>query len=686
MNDSRVRIHIVGIVVTALFCSLLARLWFLQVRENPTSVSISNQSTRTIRTPSSRGLIYDSEGRLLVGNRVSWAVTADPELRAASHTSKERKVVPLVAQLLKTDPNVLTKLLDSRQAGPLEFVVLQSDVSPVVRTQLAEHSELYPHVELAALDQRWYADPTLAPQLLGYLGRMTPDDVAKHADYGNNEMIGRTGIEAVYESMLRGTPSAVDVAVDPRGQVVGDPIHTYAGRPGYNVNLTINGDWQAFAQKALQAGIDRARTEFDEDLFKNGGYQVKYRATGGAVLVLDTRDGSVKAMASNPGYANSNSIGAQFAALTSKASNIPLLNRATRGLYAPGSTFKLVSSTASVQSGTFGEFTPVPQDDGCLRRGTTFKICQPGGGGGTVSLQRAITISSDIYFYKVGDALWTRWKNGDVQGGYAIQNEARMFGFGAKTGIDIGESGGTVPDEAWKHRLARAEYPNPLNKRDQEGYNANKGWNPGDNIGLAVGQGDLLVSPLQLADAYGALANGGTVWRPRLVNTITDASGHTVANAAVGPKARSVVQFPATLRDTLLAGFAGVVSDPNGTAYEAFRGLPASVGTVRGKTGTAQFAGKSPKPGQSIPSCIQTGNGALNFDKCIGDTSWFVSMYAPPGTDQSHPRYVILAMVEQGGRGGRIAAPIVRQIIEHMNGINPVTPIPQLTAGAGPKG
>ena len=226
-GDRRVRVHIIGVVVTALFCSLLARMWFLQVRETPTAIHMAGQSSRTIRTPTSRGLIYDSAGRLLVGNRLAWAISGDAVLRAAAHDSPERKIVPGIAKLVGMTERNVTVALDKKFVGPLESVVLKTGINEAVRIQLVEHADEYPHVQLAAIASRWYADPGIAPQVLGYLGRVNEDDLKKHSEYGRNEVIGRSGLEAVYESLLRGDPSSFDVQVDARGLVVGDPIHVW---------------------------------------------------------------------------------------------------------------------------------------------------------------------------------------------------------------------------------------------------------------------------------------------------------------------------------------------------------------------------------------------------------------------------------------------------------------------------
>ncbi len=679
MNDNaRVRVHIVGVVVTALFCSLLARLWFLESSETVASVAVGSKTVKTVFTPTSRGLIYDSEGRLMVGNRVSWAISADAELRAAPHDSPTRSVVPKLAALLQITPQRLTEMLDAKIKGPLEPVVLATEVAPNVRTQLVEGGDEYPHVQLTALDVREYAYGGVAPQVLGYLARVNEADLAKHPEYGRNEEIGRAGIEAVYESVLRGDPASVNVEVDGRGVIVGEPLSENPGRSGDNVTLTIDADLQRFAEKSLQEGIDMARTEANEDFEKDfPGFS--YRAPAGAVVVLDTTDGSVKALVSNPGYDNTQDIGKNFEDLSSKEKYTPLLNRATAGLYAPGSTFKLVSAVATWKSGIYQEFTPVANGDGCIRVGESFKKCSPDRSARKFDFRSALTASNDMYYYQAGNQMWDLLEAGDTDRGYAIQRTARDFGFGKKTGIDVGEAAGTVPDEAWARELAEAIYEDdPLcNPKRKEGcpIDANNDWRRGDNISLAVGQSALLVSPLQLANAYSALANGGTVWRPRLVQEVTDVAGKPVANTNIAPQAISRVEIEDRLRAALMDGLRGVVNDAkNGTAFQAFNSFPKEQIAVWGKTGTAQV-------GKGAPDCIKPVAGEEQLKDCIGDTSWFVSMFAPPGSDQLHPRYVVLAMVEQGGRGGRIAAPITRQIIEYMNGLE-ITKIPRLTTAA----
>jgi penicillin-binding protein 2 len=675
-DSSRVRVSIVGVVVAALFCSLLARLWFLQVNESNTIVqTIAQQTLRTVQTESPRGIIYDRAGRALVANRVSWVITADAKLRQLPRTDPTRRAtVGRLAELLHTDEATLDERMDDKRRAPVEDAILATDVTPDVRTQIAEHANDFPHLSLVALAVRTYPFGDAAAQLLGYVGRVNTDDLKRHPDYGRNDSIGRAGIESVFEAALRGVPSSETVLTNPAGLVVGDPVRQTPGRAGHDVQLTLDVGYQHAAEAALAQGMAVARTEQWEDL-KDLAPSYTNRATAGSVVVLDTTNGNVVTMASNPTYDPNTAIdgfsSAEWKQLNDPANHFPLVNRAATGLYAPGSTFKLVSSFAAATTGVRGMFEGI-DDQGCYTSQFSTdkaKKCNAGGfgNGSNIDLQRAITVSSDVYFYGIGDLLWGVWKNGDRGRGEAIQQWAKSFGFGAKTGVAVDESKGVIPDAAW-----RRAYVLEQAKRGVQPYKSNVdgyiNWEPGDNMNLAVGQGDLLVTPLQLADAYAAFANGGTLWEPRIAESVL-ADGKVVTSYPA--VARGHVAMPADVRQQMVQGFTGAVQDPKGTAYRAFQGFPFDKVPVMGKTGTAQV-------GLNVKQCFAL---APNAAKCIGDTSWFVGMFG--GGDPAHPRYVIVAMVEQGGRGGNVAAPIARQVIDAItHAEQPPSPFPVLAATA----
>ena len=362
----------------------------------------------------------------------------------------------------------------------------------------------------------------------------------------------------------------------------------------------------------------------------------------GALRVGSCVSSDTWALASNPDF-DVNDLDERYTALVSDRLNNPLVNRATQGQYAPGSTFKLVSSLAMNMYG-IRPYNVYYNDVGKVFIGNDWFYNDRSTSNGSVALSQAITVSSDTYFYTAGDAFWNAWNAGDTARGLGLEAEARSLGFDKKTGIEIDEVPGRIPDPTWKQNFANAYYKTAALRRD------NGRWYPGDDVHLAVGQGDVLVTPLQLANAYAAFANGGTLLTPHLGMTIRDAKGHLVRRIA--PKPKGTILLDPAVRAQMLLGFKGVVQSgpgaPVGTAYSAFLNFPFSSipGGVAGKTGSAQVAGKGP-------------------------TSEFVSFF--PADD---PQYVVVAVVEEGGYGADIAAPIVRQVIEHMtNPTAPPTPI-----------
>ncbi len=646
MNDSRVRVAIVGIVVMALFSALLGRLWFLQVASSEASVAVIAQNTlRPVLEESPRGLILDAEGHVLVEDRVAWAVEVDRRLVKPQRTT----VVRHLSDLLHISVTAINKRIDDPRQSQFApaVVAVGIEVPDRVRVSILERQEDYPHVSVQMIPYRYYPDASLAAHVLGYVGQVSgPTEAKDHPGYGDTDTIGRAGVEAAYDTWLHGTSEQADVAVDPAGRVVGDPVVKKAGQPGDNVQLTINARVQKIAEQSLAQGIKLARTEQNTEV-KKFRYE-NYKAPGGSVVVLDANTGAVVAMASYPTYAPSEFVGgitqAEYKSLTAPPAR--LLNRATQGLYAVGSTFKLVSSVAAVQNNYRGEFTTIQDSGSVTVAGQEFKNANKESHG-TVDLRKALTVSSDVYFYTLGDAMWSTWKAGQVQRGYAIQKVAKQFGFGEKTGIPIAESTGRVPDAAWKRAFAKQLYSNPQQQAE------NGSWNPGDQMELAVGQGDLVATPIQLADAYAAFANGGTVYQPQLVSRILKPGNKAVAKV-VAPKVVRRIAIDPALRSALMDGFTGAVSDPTGTAYDAFKGFPLAQYPVAGKTGTAEVV--------------------MNKAGDLSDTSVFVGM-----VPANQPKYVVVSLVEQAGFGAAISAPIVRRVIEALLGL----PTPSIIKATG---
>jgi penicillin-binding protein 2 len=631
-DNSRVRVSIVGVVVVALFSTLLVRLWFLQSGpEDSLKVQAVVDSTRVIQTPTPRGEIRDRNGVVLVRDRASWAVTIDRDLSKRSLD----KVIGQLAELLHLRVGDIRSQNKSDRQSLLLPAVVALDVKQADRLEILQDPQNYPGVHVKALTVREYPQGDLAAQVLGYVGEVQSSDLSrlKKKGYQAGDEIGLAGAESAFESVLRGEPRRETIEVDPSGSQVGDPVKVVPGEVGDNVYLTIDSSIQRAAEKALGEGILGARNLQNTDV--KTAY-VKFAAPAGAVVVLDAQNGSVAALASNPSYSPSVWVGGisktNFAAITNPFSNYPLVDRATQGQYAPGSTFKLVTSLAMAKDGIYG-IGDYYNDTGKITVGdTTFRNAK-NEQFGPVNLQQALTVSSDAYFYTIGDLFWNIWDGGDHQRGLGIQNEARALGFGARTGIELDEADGRVPDPAWKSAYAHANYKTAKAKKE------NSVWYPGDNILSAVGQGDVVVTPLQLANAYAAFANGGTLWRPHIEDHVVDASGKLVSTAK--KHAIRHLTFDPNVTATIMAGLQGSVEQPKGTANAAFQGFPFTQFPIAGKTGTAQVNGK-------------------------GDTSLFAAIFTANGK-----QYVAVAVVEQAGFGAQTAAPIVRNIIESMTGQHP---------------
>lgn len=626
-DNSRVRVSIVGVVIVALFSTLLARLWFLQSGpENSLKVRAVVDSTRVLQTQTPRGEIKDRNGVVLVRDRVSWAITIDRDIS----TERRDKVIGQLAELLQLEVEQLLSQYESPRQSPLEPAIVALDVSQPNRLEILQDPQNYPGVHVAALTVREYPKGNLAAQVLGYVGEVPSEDVARleKLSYEPGDDIGLAGAESAFESDLRGKPRRETIEVDPTGRQVGGPVKVEQGSVGHSVYLTIDSEVQRVAEDSLAQGIAGAKDLQNPDI--ETGY-VKFAAPAGAVVVLDANDGSLVALASNPTYDPSVWVGGisktNYALLTNPFGSFPLVDRATQGLYAPGSTFKLVTSLAMTNDQIRGIGDYYTDTGSVTIGGSTFSNAEKEQFG-PVNLEQALTVSSDAYFYTVGNEYWQVWRGGDRARGLGIQREARALGFGAPTGIELDETEGRVPDPEWKSEFAHANYKTELQQEQ------NSIWYPGDNLTLAVGQGDLVVTPLQLANAYAAFANGGTLWQPHIENRVVDADRKVVSRMKA--KAIRRLNLDPTVRAAILAGLQRSVGDSKGTAFAAFQGFPLTQFPIAGKTGTAQVSGK-------------------------GDTSLFAAIFAADGK-----QYVVVAVVEQAGFGAQTAAPVVRRIIESM--------------------
>jgi len=634
-DNARVRLTALGVVVACLFAALFARLWYLQVISAPQAeAAAQNNGVRIVYTPAPRGRILDRNGVPIVDNRISWVVTVSRD------TLKfQPQVLGTLSTLLGAKTADLQHKVNDARYSPYVPVPVAADVDPSKIIFIKEHQELFSGVDATAEAVRTYPKGTLAANIVGYVGQISDKELTpqrKKEGYLASDLIGQTGIEASYEDYLRGQPGVTKLQVDSRGRVLG----VLASQPpvqGHDVWLSIDLNVQQLAEDSLNEGLTAARQLVDKNVddpaaLANGNDN-HYLAPAGAAVVLDPTSGAVLALATNPSYDPLDFIGgisqSKFAAYQDPNNHNPLEDRTIQGLYAPGSTFKLVTAIAGLKYGIVTPETPY-NDVGYLQVAERRFYNDNKQAYGQVDLQSAITESSDSYFYSIGEKLYRPPSGGDD-----LQQVARDLGFGGLSGVPLpNEAGGRIPDEAWRKQV-HAQNPVAF---------PNGSYFVGDNVNTSIGQGDVTVTPLQLANAYATFANGGTLWQPRIALKITDQAGKVLDD--LQPLATHKIDLPATWRAPMLAGFEGVVADGNGTAHAAFAGFPLAQIPVAGKTGTAQVGGKQP-------------------------TSVFAS-FAPA----NDPKYVVDVFIEEGGYGANAAAPTVRRIYDGLfnQPLKPVTP------------
>jgi penicillin-binding protein 2 len=656
--NPRLRLSVIGIIVMALFSALFVRLWFLQVAggSGAAAEETTQNRVRIVREPAIRGRILDAQGRVLVDNKVVNAITFD---RSEAITEEEReRVIDRLAVLLGRPPADIAGAMDDPRVAAYAPVPIVEEPPIEAVTYIEEHQEEFPAVYTQRIVRREYPYGTLGAHVLGYTAQISPEELEATTaqGYQAGDLIGKAGVEQMFESELRGEPRIQRLDVDSRGNVVRVEEERPAV-PGKDVKLTIDLDAQRVAEESLRQGMEGARRLTCAWNNAEGDPQSGFcRASGGSVVVLNALDGSIVAMASAPDFNPAElAAGDPFGTLenaNSEESNYPLLNRVVQGTYAPGSTWKPISALGGMAS---GHLTPQSTfyDEGCLFIGDRL-FCNSGDPPtphGSVDLVRALVVSSDVYFYDLGRDLWQFYlaeteDGGTAERGYAIQETAREYGFGAPTGIGLaGEESGRIPDQEFREESNK-------NIPDLEERREASQWNPGDSANLAVGQGDVLVTPLQLANAYAMIANGGVKHTPRLASAILEPrTGNAEAPEEIvrelAAQRVGEVEIDPFQRAAIMQGLLGVVMNGDGTATAAFSGL--RDGTIGGKTGTAQ------RPPEQ-------------------DTSLFAGV--SPLEPGAAPQYVTVAVVEEAGFGADVAAPIVRRVFEVLKGNTQPAPAP----------
>jgi penicillin-binding protein 2 len=672
---------VIQALVFSLFATLFARLYYLQVVSGETyHARAASQSMREIVVQPERGLIVDSQGRPLVANRTSWVVSVDRTLLGRLGEHGTEVVVRRLARVLDMKPaRIRAKLVscgtDDAVVGvcwngsPYQPVPVGVDVSKSVALRILEQPEDYPSVLAEQQSVRSYPRPfgvNLA-HVLGYLSPITADeyDAAQKADdssLNGASVVGRAGVEQQYDRWLRGIPGYRTVAVDSMGRVLGDDSEV-AGQPGDTLVTSIDAKVQGVVERQLADTIKTARATFDEVTGRN------YVADSGAVVVLEAKTGRVVAMASQPTYDPSVWVGGitkkQLSRLYSTSAGYPLLGRATQGQFAPGSTWKPFNAASALSNG----FTPDSRLD-CssgLQVGNRWFKNYESASYGYIDFAKALQYSCDTFFYRVGLSYWNRYGSDpqNVNAKDPLVEGAKGFGFGKETGIDLpGEASGRIADRHWKRAYwksmkgyyCKLDRHNTTGKRDFLSVFAHEFclegdyYRAGDAVNYAIGQGDTLVTPLQLARAYAALSNGGTLYEPRLGKAIVSSDGTVLRR--IKPRVQGHVKAtPAAMRyvDQALLGTAKV-----GTMAWRMIDFPLDRVHIRSKTGSAEVHGKQ-------------------------STSWVASY------DEN---YVVVMMVSQAGTGSGTSGPAVRAIWESLYGItgSTVDPSRALIPGTTPPG
>ncbi len=618
------RMTVLAAVIAFMFASLVTRLWFLQVlaSEEYRDRAEGNR-VRITPIPAARGRILDRNGDPLVDNVSTNQITVDKE-----KVRDEDALLARLSTLLDAPETELRDRYEDPDYLPYQPVPVWENVPEKVIFYLEEHQEEYPAVGYRVFAERRHVQGNLGPHVLGYLGQISPDELEdpSFSDYLPGQLVGRGGVEQAYEKDLRGDDGKRKEIVDADGDVQA-PLGVEEPVAGDDLILAIDADIQQLTQETLDVAAADARSILDEE---SGLF---LRANAGAVIVMDPNTGHVLAMASYPSYDPRVFTGGlteqEFRALTRESANAPLTNRVVSGLYPPGSTIKPFVAAAAVKAGyaKTGDYFRCPTEFVVPgdTSGTVFHNWKTVDAG-TISFAEALIQSCDTVFYPWGLRFWQERNSR----GYLFQEELRGWGFGQTTGIEIpGEQDGRVPDAAWKQEV-NALYPE---------FFPYPQWLPGDSINLSIGQGDLLVTPLQLAVAYSALANGGTLYRPQLALQVQDRDGTLVTKFEGEAVGRVPIQ-PSTLT-AINGALRGVLTHGEGTATSAFAGFPLSTHPVAGKTGTSEVAGKQPH-------------------------SWFAA-FAPA----QEPEFVVVAVVEEGGHGSQVAAPIVRRVLEGLLDLEP---------------
>jgi penicillin-binding protein 2 len=648
------RVAIVGSVALALFAIIFFRLWFLQVLSGDHYLAQARTNrVRDVAIAAPRGDVLDRNGVVMVDSNKALAVRLSPPdmpvpVTLANIIQPPKPDAGLYGRLSRV-LGMSTKPRKCKIAGngthrlgavacvvakqvallPYADVTVKSPVSPAVQYYLAERQNHFPGTSVARVYVTHYPLKTLAAQVLGTVGPINSTEYGSKGYRGisRNSIIGQSGLEGQYDGFLRGKDGQDQVQVDSQGLPTGSD-QTTAPVAGHNLQLSLDASLQRAGENALAQSIASNPP-----------------ADGGAFVALSPSDGQVYAMGSlpsfNPSVFTGNNLSqSTYQSLISPSSGEPLLNRAIQSAGPTGSTFKPITATAALESGLWSA-TDIFDDTGQFCVGTGgAQQCRHNSGNaidGPLDIAGALKVSSDDFFYNLGaktNADPTTHPNGGP-----LDKWAGLFGIGRAPGIDLPSAvSGTLPSPRWRAGRDKLELQceratGPFKGKPKHttcGIADGRPWSIGDNISLAVGQGDVQVTPLQLAVAYGALANGGTIVRPHLGLNVENKDGTVLQK--IDPPAAGHIPINPFYLDTIRQGLRAAASLPGGTSYDVFGRFPEQ---VYGKTGTAQYNGQN-------------------------DYSWYACFV--PATATSKP-IVVVVTVQKGGFGAVAAAPVARQIL-----------------------
>lgn len=662
------RLIVIQALVFSLFATLFVRLYYLQVVTGDLYQGrAAAQSVREIVVQPTRGLIVDDQGRPLVANRLTWVVSLDRTVLGKLDPDDRATLVRRVGRVVDLKPTRIEKKLTSCgddsgdvkaepgvcwNGSPYQPVPIAQDISQQQAQRLREQPEDYPGVVVDQQSVRAYPSPfgINAAHVLGYLSPITEDELDTAEDDGDlsvngASVVGRAGIEQEYDEWLRGMPGYQQVQVDSMGRVIGDES-TVEAQPGDTLVTSLDAKVQSVVEQQLHERIMTQRATRDPVTNRN------YEADQGAAIVMEADTGRIVAMASQPTYDPSVWVGGitkkQLAELYAEKAGTPLLNRVTQGQFAPGSTWKPFMTAGALTNGY--------STDTSLPCSSSFQVGSRAFGNhesaayGNISFAQALEVSCNTFFYRIGFDYWQQYGSdaSDVDARDPLVEEAEKFGFGQETGIDVpGEASGRIADRHWRKAYYKSmkSYYCGISDKPQDADTSDfvykfayefclegDQYKVTDAVNFAIGQGDTVVTPLQLARGYAAIANGGTLYEPRVARAVVAADGTVVRR--IQPKVQGTVDIPPGVRGYIDEALKGVTRV--GTMAWKMGGFPLDEVQIRSKTGSAEVYGKQ-------------------------STGW-VASYSDD--------YVVVMMISQGGTGSGSTGDGIRKIWEALYGID----------------